>query len=126
VSIIPFRQPIQITTSIDLMISAGHTKKEGGTFYAPYTFNESMGDTIFDVSCVAPALDLRIIDTSATHRIPQGLSINSRTEIRSDVNVDKITNAMSNANALSAKTSIKLADKLPPAQSTVPLPLKPR
>ena len=77
---------------------------------ALYTFHEGAGETIFDVSGVEPAINLRIVDTSATHWIPQGLSIDTVTEIRSDYNADKITNAIVNANALSAEAWIKPAN----------------
>ena len=67
---------------------------------ALYTFNEDHGETIFDVSGVAPALNLRITDPSATHWIPGGLSIDSVTEIRSFANADKINTAIAGANAI--------------------------
>jgi hypothetical protein len=74
---------------------------------ALYTFNEGMGETIYDVSGVAPALNLRIDDSSATHWISDGLSIDSNTEIRSYVNADKVNNALARANAITAEAWIK-------------------
>jgi hypothetical protein len=77
---------------------------------ALYTFNEGAGETIFDVSGIEPAINLTIVDASATHWIAKGLSINAETKIRSDVNADKINNAIASANALSAEAWVRPAN----------------
>jgi hypothetical protein len=86
------------------------TLQKDPSLIALYTFNEGDGETIFDVSGVEPALNLRIANASATHWIAKGLSIDSATEIRSSATADKINNAITNANALSVEAWIKPAN----------------
>ncbi len=86
------------------------TQQKNPNLIALYTFNEGTGETIFDVSGVEPAINLRIADTSAVHWISKGLSIDAATEIRSFNNAAKINNAIPDANALSVEAWVKPAN----------------
>ena len=83
-----------------------------------YTFEETDGNTVFDVSGVGTPLNLTIANLSAVTHDIGSLTVNSPTIIQSGVPADKITNAVvqSNELTLEAWVATDLTNQTGPAR----------
>ena len=99
--------PTGTYTITTLEVAAPATKWAG--LQALYTFAESSGTTVLDVSGVGTPLDLTVRDAAAIRWIPGGLAIDNATIINSSVAATKVLQACQTSNEITIEAWVKPA-----------------